>query len=438
MPFKFVYVCDLLEDLEHIATRDPPLIPKEAERQQSSVILNWFKSHRRKLDAFDTDSEAVLSALLPQRTAGRCYGLPAKILARAVARILNLSQKQLAELKKWMGPAYDGDLALFVHQILDKDPAVRSRTNLVTVEEIDQSLLRIASHNAQSFMKVRSLAASGTSCDVIGLLDRLYCRLHPREAKWLTRLIQKDYVTVKFPETITYSPAHSLLPNIFPVQATFPIGSAEASPKIRQEIEPRVSSSSSDATPGDSASDLLCSAPVSLLPDQATPATVMVSSAGPHCNNSTTSCRRELPSPKCVRVYLRTPCRLLNNICSLANCVFILSPHVTTISSLAASFLPWHGNLFSDSLSILSDPSVPLICPLTGKRLRRIALVDLNHKKDAVEFMKQISSLDLKRPSGKKQWIEVYDWRLLELVSKVEIGKNTGCDPWRKSWIVAV
>ncbi|RFU33446.1 hypothetical protein B7463_g2865, partial [Scytalidium lignicola] len=251
MPFQFVYVCDLLEDLERIVTRDPPLLPKEAEKQQSSIILTWFKNHRQRLDAFDTESEAVLSTLFPRRTTGRCYGFPTKALGHAIARILNLTQKQLAELKKRTSPPHDDDLALFVYQILDNDPIVRSRTNLLTVEEIDQSLLRIASHNAQSSRKVRSLAAPGATCDAIGILDHLYRQLHPREAKWLTRLIQKDYVTVDFPESIAYSPAHSLLPNIFPVRAIFPIATAEVGLGIQvsRSVERQEVSSSSSPSP---------------------------------------------------------------------------------------------------------------------------------------------------------------------------------------------
>lgn len=119
MPFQFVYICDLLEDLERIVTRDPPLLSKEVEKQQSSTILNWFKSHRRRLDAFNTDSDAVLSTLLPQRTTDRCYGLSIKELKRILARILSLSQKQLAQLKNWQCQSSGGDLALFVYQILD-------------------------------------------------------------------------------------------------------------------------------------------------------------------------------------------------------------------------------------------------------------------------------------------------------------------------------
>jgi len=49
--------------------------------------------------------------------------------------------------------------------------------------------------------------------------------------------------------------------------------------------------------------------------------------------------------------------------------------------------------------------------------------------------MRSIRSLDLKRPSGKKEYVEVYDWRLLEIIKKSDKGKKLGYDVWKRCWI---
>jgi hypothetical protein len=39
---------------------------------------------------------------------------------------------------------------------------------------------------------------------------------------------------------------------------------------------------------------------------------------------------------------------------------------------------------------------------------------------------------------GKKEWVEVYDWRLLESIHDLEIGKTVAFDIWKHHWIAAV
>jgi hypothetical protein len=57
----------------------------------------------------------------------------------------------------------------------------------VTVEDIDQILLRIASHNPKSSREVQSLAKTWPDADYVELVGDLYKKLAPREAKWVTR-----------------------------------------------------------------------------------------------------------------------------------------------------------------------------------------------------------------------------------------------------------
>src|ERR1700710_2973895 len=95
-----------------------------------------------------------------------------------------------------------------------------SRVNEVTVEDVDESLLEIASHNAESSPAVKA-SMKYPRCDKIGILGKLYARLRFREAKWLTRLILKDFGAVKFPDELRCDANSPPLPQCVQVQATF-------------------------------------------------------------------------------------------------------------------------------------------------------------------------------------------------------------------------
>lgn len=92
----------------------------------------------------------------------------------------------------------------------------------MTIEDIDDVLLRIASQCKNSSEAVRSHARRHGNSHITDSLAKLYHRLQSREAKWLTRLILKDYAPVKFPKSIEYMPNHSSIPNFVRVQAEFP------------------------------------------------------------------------------------------------------------------------------------------------------------------------------------------------------------------------
>ena len=132
-------------------------------------------------------------------------------------------------------------------------------------------------------------------------------------------------------------------------------------------------------------------------------------------------------------------CLLTEKICPLTNCVFLLAPCVASLP-LLQELLPHHGARYVSSLSALSDPSIPRRCPRTSKKIRKIALVESHLYDKTLRFMKSIHALELKRPCGKKEWIEVYDYRLLEMVANVDRGieRDSGFNPWQRSWIGAV
>jgi hypothetical protein len=124
MPFPFVYVCDLLEDLANLYNRVIPLLPKDLDHRTTEITLRWLKHHRNLLDAAATDDDCVILTLQPEKRADRVYGLDAFALEQIVARVLNLPKQHYQDLQRWRhGPA-EGDLASCVERVMENMAAV--------------------------------------------------------------------------------------------------------------------------------------------------------------------------------------------------------------------------------------------------------------------------------------------------------------------------
>jgi hypothetical protein len=52
--------------------------------------------------------------------------------------------------------------------------------------------------------------------------------------------------------------------------------------------------------------------------------------------------------------------------------------------------------------------------------------------------LREIGELKLKRSKGKRCWVEVFDWRLLELVRMEHEGRKVGYNIWKRCWICAI
>lgn len=115
MPFRFVYVCDLLETLQGIRDREPPNLPKEAQRKFNEAIEKWFVSHRRSIDN-ETDGLALLSTLLPEKRTDRVYGLQEGSLEKVIGRVLGLPNSRRIDLERWRQPGA-GDLGDCVERV---------------------------------------------------------------------------------------------------------------------------------------------------------------------------------------------------------------------------------------------------------------------------------------------------------------------------------
>ena len=84
---------------------------------------------------------------------------------------------------------------------------------LMTIEEVDRTLDRVASTCAYSSSEIRN--KMGHVCvDATAELVKIFRRLHSSEAKWMIRLLLKDLRLVEMPEAVTLLCFHFLLPDL--------------------------------------------------------------------------------------------------------------------------------------------------------------------------------------------------------------------------------
>lgn len=234
MPFLFSYVCDLLQRLEDNR------LARSGLRSNAAIIQEWFRGHQAHFYRGDHNSAALLSALLPEKRTDRVYQIREKKLQIVIGRALGLGRSRIAQLARWTIPEACADLADCVESILKEtvrlcplaapqagsgliltveQPNPISPTHrAVTVEEVDQLLHSIASTCRFSSPLVRSSASENRLADQELALGALFTRLSARDAKWLTRLVLKNYEPVVLDQHLVCASYHPLLPTILKVQ----------------------------------------------------------------------------------------------------------------------------------------------------------------------------------------------------------------------------
>ncbi|KAK3044693.1 hypothetical protein LTS18_000606, partial [Coniosporium uncinatum] len=225
MPLKFSDICDLLSSIEAVEVRDPPLLRDERQKRIRAALDSWFRYHRRAIDAPDTNGVALLSTLFPEQRTDRVYALQQTRLSKLIARSLCLNSSKTKDLQGWRTPG-KGDLATCVENVLRASNAEPKPGPPVTIDEVDSALHKLASQCRFSSAHCRS---SGTAAPSAGpmvqsaddILGRLFLRFHSREAKWMVRLILKDFAPVILDLEDTLHRIHFLLPGLLRFQNTF-------------------------------------------------------------------------------------------------------------------------------------------------------------------------------------------------------------------------
>ena len=217
MPLLFSRLCDLFHDLELITQPDPPLLPTVVQQNSRARISQWIRSLDTRDTTTDIDRVALLSAIFPKKRTDRVYSLQADSLSKKLRRILCLGLGRWELLDQWKKPGR-GDLGECVLRAL-KEAENPPTSKHVTVEEVDRILAGIAKGNRFSAPRVRN--ATIEEMDVDTGLKSLYLRMQSREAKWLTRMILKDYSPLDIPAALVYRCIDPQLPIMMKLHDNF-------------------------------------------------------------------------------------------------------------------------------------------------------------------------------------------------------------------------
>lgn len=213
MGFKFAYFCDLLSQLESARVAQATSSAKRID-PDVSVVTRWFDRHQKQIHGGRTDRLAFLSCLFPERRPDRVYGLREASLVKVIGRCLLLGASRKQQLDRWR-ERDGGDLGQCVENVMQQAENHVHGLLEVTVEEVDRALDRIAS---KSRFSAESVRRKRSAVDVEETLAPIFRRLSARDAKWLTRLILKDFSPVAVPSPLLLRTFHFLLPNLLVFQ----------------------------------------------------------------------------------------------------------------------------------------------------------------------------------------------------------------------------
>jgi DNA ligase-4 len=128
---------------------------------------------------------------------------------------------------------------------------------------------------------------------------------------------------------------------------------------------------------------------------------------------------------------LEQPCEITGLSCIFYQHSIALTPCVVNIPWLTENLLPVHAIVSTTSYNALARQND------CDRKARRMLLVERHRVQETEEAIQYIRELDMKRPSGSKAWIDIYDWHLLEHVKR--LGKcGIKEDILRRYWIGTV
>ena len=217
MGFKFAYLCDLLSSIEDNRTIKASTAAKVVN-PDLRVVGRWFDQHARQIHNESTNRAALLSCLFPEKRTDRVYWLQEASLARIVGRCLLLGSSRIEQLECWRASG-GCDLGQCVENVMRQTENHVAKGQEVTVEEIDEALDLIASRCRYSSPEVRR--NKHTAAEVHSCLTPILRRLNSRDAKWLMRMILKDYSPVMLPTSLMLQRLHFLLPPLLLFQNSF-------------------------------------------------------------------------------------------------------------------------------------------------------------------------------------------------------------------------
>ncbi|KAI0381877.1 hypothetical protein F5Y04DRAFT_61578 [Hypomontagnella monticulosa] len=228
MPFPFRYICDLLQQLD-----DQHRKVEHKRTPAKTIIETWFREHRSSLDAPGNDTSAILSTLLPEKRTDRVYFIQTLRLESIFGRSQLLGASRVQELRRYRTAGLGVDLADCVEAILTDTPNPTRTNDEPTVEEIDDALGSIAAACRFSSPLVRASCKTQDAKGQDRFLTDFYRQLSPRDAKWFTRLVLKNYQPVIINEWHVFRCYHPLLPQAMKARDDLTVATAFLH-KVRQ------------------------------------------------------------------------------------------------------------------------------------------------------------------------------------------------------------
>jgi hypothetical protein len=134
-------------------------------------------------------------------------------------------------------------------------------------------------------------------------------------------------------------------------------------------------------------------------------------------------------------------CALSTATCPLINCIFLIPPSLPSAAKnrLISNLLPLHASIYLTSIPELASPFLPRRCPVTGRKYRKIVLIEPREVEESKRILIQVERLKLTRSQNRKVWVECCDWRLLDGIAKSEQEvEGSSANLWKRYWMCAV
>jgi DNA ligase-4 len=214
MAFKFRWLCDLLQKLEQNRASKACAASRTVD-PDLRVIVTWFNKHHAHIPRHGDGAVAFLSCLFPERRPDRVYNLQRKRLASMFGRSLGLGIGRMKELNSWQesgGTDFPQCVETAMARAEFEEPAPGHE---LTLEEVNQALDELAARSPFSSPTIRSYRDPREAHHILGFLLH---RLQSWEAKWLVRIILKNFCPVIVPEKLAMDQYHFLLRDLLDLQ----------------------------------------------------------------------------------------------------------------------------------------------------------------------------------------------------------------------------
>lgn len=156
-----------------------------------------------------------------------------------------------------------------------------------------------------------------------------------------------------------------------------------------------------------------------------------------------------------METQVRGECAHKGSGCAFKNSSILLAPCISHYAWVTEDLLKIHGIVdfevdpeawkrrpsssgtsFSSSPKVSSDALGQTQRRVKTSRARKICLVETRRPEATHEFLKRIEKTGLERRNGRREWVAVYDWKILEDFANIEAGvAQKGHDPWRQRYV---